>query len=109
MEQHFTKKDWKLYQEKLPEWQETHMERLCKEYVELLSGEGEASERFWNLDKRIKEDKRHTGVQCTLERSEVIAQISELLHDKTITMDELAEFSDELREAVEEYRRFWGI
>ena len=109
MEQHFTKKDWKLYQEKLPEWQETHMGRLCKEYVELLSGEGEASERFWNLDKRIKEDKRHTGVRCTLERSEVIAQISELLHDKTINMDDLAEFSDELREAVEEYRRFWEI
>ena len=109
MEQHFTKKDWKLYQEKLPEWQEAHMERLCKEYVELLSGAGKASERFWALEKRIKDDKRHTGVQCTLDRSGVFFQVLELLKDEAINMDDLADFSDKFREAVEDYRRFWGL
>ena len=108
-QQRFTNKDWRLYQEKLPGWQEAYMERLCKEYVELLSGEGKASERFWELDKRIKDDKRHTGVQCTLDRSGIFFQILELLKDEAITMDDLADFSDKFREAVEDHRRFWGL
>ena len=32
-----TKSDWKLFQERVPEWQEHYMERLIKEYVELLN------------------------------------------------------------------------
>ena len=28
-----TKLDWKLFQERVPEWQEHYMERLIKEYV----------------------------------------------------------------------------
>ena len=51
-------KDWKL----LPKWQETYMERLTKEYIELLSSDRQPSDRFWTLDKRIKDDKKYTGV-----------------------------------------------
>ena len=32
-----SKSDWKLFQEKLPVWQENYMERLIKEYISLLS------------------------------------------------------------------------
>ena len=32
-----SKRDWKLFREKLPGWQESYMERLCKEYVEPVS------------------------------------------------------------------------
>jgi hypothetical protein len=32
-----SKSDWKLFRERLPEWQEHYMERLTKEYIELLS------------------------------------------------------------------------
>lgn len=39
-------KDWKLYRKKLPEWQEAYMERLIKEYVELLAEDKAASEKF---------------------------------------------------------------
>ena len=39
-------KDWKLFRELLPEWQEAYMERLVKEYIELLSGDGQASDKF---------------------------------------------------------------
>ena len=36
------------------------MERLNKEYIELLSSNDKnASERFWELEKRIKKDKKH--------------------------------------------------
>ena len=41
-----SKRDWKLFREKLPGWQESYMERLCKEYVELLTCDKKGSERF---------------------------------------------------------------
>ena len=49
-------KDWKLFRKMLPEWQEAYMERLTKEYIELLSSDMQASDKFWALDKRIKDD-----------------------------------------------------
>ena len=43
-----SKKDWKLYREKLPGWQERYMEKLVKEYIEMLSNDDKpASEKFW--------------------------------------------------------------
>lgn len=56
------KSDWKLFRKRLPGWQESYMERLVGEYMEILGGEGCSSERFWALEKRIREDKRHPGV-----------------------------------------------
>ena len=49
-----SKRDWKLFREKLPKWQEDYMERLCREYVELLTSDAKGSEKFWALEKRIK-------------------------------------------------------
>ncbi len=43
-------KDWKLFRKKLPVWQEVYMERLTKEYAELLAGYEAASEKFWMLE-----------------------------------------------------------
>ena len=43
-------KDWKVFREKLPEWQEAYMERLLEEYAELLAGYEAASEKFWMLE-----------------------------------------------------------
>lgn len=38
-----SKRDWKLYREKIAQWQENYMDRLNKEYIELLSSkEGES-------------------------------------------------------------------
>ena len=53
-----SKRDWKLFREKLPGWQESYMERLCKEYVELLTCDKKGSERFWALEERIKKDRK---------------------------------------------------
>ena len=36
-------KDWKQFRKMLPEWQEAYMERLTKEYIELLSSDMQAS------------------------------------------------------------------
>ena len=55
----YSEKDWKLFRQKLPKWQERHMEKLCRDYLEILHKNTQPSERFWELDKRIREDKKH--------------------------------------------------
>ena len=68
-----SKKDWKLFRERLSGWQENYMESLVKEYANFLNDDKKpASEKFWELEKRIKEDKRHPGVIMELKKSEVI-------------------------------------
>ncbi|WP_327240938.1 hypothetical protein [Ruminococcus gauvreauii] len=44
----FSEKDWKLFRKKLLEWQEAYMDKLNKEYIEPLSAEGNASDKFWH-------------------------------------------------------------
>lgn len=54
-----SKKDWKLYQIKLAKWQENYIDRLNQEYITLLSNKEKApSEKFWELEKRLKKDRR---------------------------------------------------
>ena len=96
----FTKKDWALFREKISDWQEAYMNKLNKEYIELLSGEGRPSEKFWTLEERIRNDKKDTGVQLKMSRSNCIPNIISLLNEEVITMEELDEFSDELKETI---------
>lgn len=58
----FSEKDWKLFQSKIVGWQEAYMEKLNKEYAAILTGEGKASDKFWEIEKRIQEDKKDCGV-----------------------------------------------
>ena len=70
------KKDWKLFQERIPDWQEKYMAGLIKEYVDFLNDDTKpTSEKFWELEKRIKEDKLHPGVILERRKSEVIWDI----------------------------------
>ena len=96
-----SKSDWKLYREKMPEWQENYMDRLNKEYIALLSSDqGNPSDRFWKLEKRIKRDRKHPGVIIEMQRSSAFFDIADLIARKVITYDDLADFSDTLKEAV---------
>lgn len=95
-----SKRDWKLYQERVPEWQERYMEKLLKQYIKLLSSKENASERFWKLEKKIKQDKKHPGVCIELRKSDAIWDIAIFVEKKVITMDDLDEFSDDLKKAV---------
>ena len=98
------KKDWKLFVDCLPEWQERYMEKLGKEYVELLlRPDKQASEKFWELEKTIKKDKKSPGVMLELRKSDMEYDIMRLLKDKVISMDDLSDFSDELRERVKSF------
>ena len=74
-----SKKDWKLFRERLSGWQGNYMEGLIKEYVNFLNDdEKPASEKFWELEKRIKEDKRHPGVILEMSKSQVLWDIVRL-------------------------------
>ena len=95
-----SKKDWKLYRERLPEWQERFMERLVKEYIELLSAPGNASDHFWELEERIRKDKKNPGVLLNVTKSNAIWDIAVFVGRGIITMDELDGFSQDLIEAV---------
>lgn len=95
-----SKKDWKLYRERLPEWQEHFMERLVKEYMELLSSPGNASDHFWELEERIRKDKKNPGVLLDVRKSNAIWDIAAFVGRGIITMDELDGFSQDLIDAV---------
>ena len=98
---YISKKDWKLFRERLLGWQENYMEGLVKEYVNFLNDNKKpASEKFWELEKRIKEDKRHPGVILEMSKSEVLWDIVRLIRLKVITYDDLSDFSDELQMEV---------
>ena len=95
-----SKQDCKLIRERLPEWQEHYMERLAKEYIDLLSAPGNASDHFWELEKRIRQDKKHPGVILDVQKSNVFWDIALYVRDEVITMEELDGFSEDLIDAV---------
>ena len=96
-----SKKDWKLFRERLSNWQEKYMEGLVEAYANFLNDDKKpASEKFWELEKRIKEDKRHPGVIMERSKSEVIWDIVRLIRLKVIAYDDLSDFSDELQMEV---------
>lgn len=92
-----SKSDWKLFQDRLPQWQENYMGQLCEEYITILSKRDEnPSSRFWELEKRIKEDKLLTGVRLELSKRSMPVDIISLINDGAISIADLDGFSDEL-------------
>lgn len=94
------KSDWKLFREKLPGWQEKYMERLVKEYADYLQSDLPASTKFWEMEKRIKEDKRRPGVLLSLEKKNVDFDMMRLMKDGAIDEKDLEGFSQELIDRV---------
>ena len=92
--------DWKLFRKKLPVWQEAYMDKRNQEYIGLLSGEGLASDKFWKLEKKIREDKRSIGVVVDMRRSQMYSNLLSLLANEIIREDDLDGFSEELAETV---------
>lgn len=92
--------DWKLFRKRLPDWQENYMDRLNQEYIQILSGPGDPSNKFWELEKRIREDQKRVGVTADMQRSRMYSSLISLARDGAITEKDLEGFSDELVEAV---------
>lgn len=94
------KSDWKLFRELLPGWQEKYMEQLVKEYADYLQSDVPASTKFWEMEKRIKEDKRRPGVLLSLEKKNVDFVLMRLMKDGAIEEKDLEGFSQELIDRV---------
>ena len=95
-----SKSDWKLFRSRIGEWQENYMERLVKEYIQLLNSSEAASDKFWKLEERIKKDRRHPGVILEMRKSDMLYDIVALINYGVITEDDLEGFSDDLKERV---------
>lgn len=95
--------DWKLFRKRLPQWQEDYMARLEREYIAILSGEGQPSEKFWALEERIERDKKCPGVVIEgTRRSMMHAHIVQLVLRGVITMRDLDGFSEDVTGYVQQ-------
>ena len=81
------------------DWKEAYMKRLVKEYMDLLDGAENASDKFWTLEERIKKDKKHPGVMLELSKGNMLFDIVALVKSDVIITADLADFSDELIES----------
>lgn len=99
----FSERDWKLFRRKIVDWQEAYMDKLNKKYIEILSGEGNPSDKFWKLEERIKIDKKACGVQCEMSRSNQFYIMMSLLNEGAITLDDLDDFSDDLKDTMKHF------
>ena len=92
--------DWKLFRKKLPQWQERHMQKLLDDYAGIIASPGLTSDKFWKLEKRLRMDSRHTGVSAEMRRSRMRLNIISLLNERAITVDDLDDFSDDIKQYV---------
>ena len=77
------------------------MDRLTKEYIELLSSSKPASERFWELSARMRDDRRNPGVRLTMRKSMMLYDLVQMIQLGVVDRSELDGFSDELLENVD--------
>ena len=73
-------------------------------YAELLDGDASASEKFWALDKRIRADRQSLGVRVIEKgRSKLQNILTGLIIEHVISVDDLQDFSEELRESTSQW------
>ena len=95
-----SKKDWKLYRECVPKWQSRYIEKLVGEYISLLSSEGAPADHFWELEGRIRKDKRHPVMTIGTNKEDAVYDIVLLCRMGVIGMDDLEGFSDDTKDTV---------
>lgn len=78
-----SKKDWKLFRERLSDWQENYMKGLVKEYVDFLNDDTKhASEKLNILVRRSRQSgvARATNPDFESHRLLLILLVSDLNH-----------------------------
>ena len=94
-------KDWKLFRKKLGGWQEAYMDKLVEEYKDILNSDASSFDKYSTLRNKIYDDYKSPGVLARdVSRSNMFIILLGLLRDGAITMDDLDEFSDELKEDI---------
>ena len=74
--------------------------RLIEEYRSILESEKLSSEKFWALEKRIRQDKKSPGVIVDMRRSTMRLELMQLLFLGVIRPSDLEGFSQELRDGL---------
>ncbi|MBR0485031.1 MAG: multidrug transporter [Oscillospiraceae bacterium] len=99
----FTENDRKLFRTRLAKWQEAYYTRLVREYTELLNGDGTPGEKIYELEQRVQNERKHSGVRLPfrMSRSMVIRNLCFLLRNPVTRADDLKDFSDELKEQIQ--------
>ena len=99
-------KDWKLFRKKLGGWQESYMDKLVEEYKDILNSDASSFDKYSTLRKKIYDDYKSPGVLARdVSRSNMLWILLGLLRDEAITMDDLEEFSDELKDDIEQFMK----
>lgn len=97
----YSEGDWKLFKKRIAGWQENYMNKLCREYADILSASGSSAERFWTIEKRIKQDRKKVGVIAEMSRSKMLFNILSLIKEDAISVEDLDGFSEKLKDTVE--------
>ncbi|MCC4384232.1 multidrug transporter [Limosilactobacillus reuteri] len=103
-----SKSDWQLFNKLLPKWQERYMKRLNQEYKRILDGDDSPSNKFWKLEKRIKEDRKSPGVIVEESKRSMFQTLLQLISEKVITDEDLNGFSEELRDGIDDVVKRFG-
>ena len=78
------------------------MECLIMDDIDFLKDNTKkASDRFCQLEKRIKKDKQNPGVVLNMDKGEAVWNIVNLMRSGVIEAADLLDFSDELKHDVE--------
>ncbi len=92
--------DWKLFRKRVPVWQERYVGRLMEEYHVILDSEESSSEKFWALEKRIRQDKKSPGVIVDMRRSTMQVELLQMLLQGVIQPSDLEGLSQKLRDSL---------
>ena len=95
-----TFEDWTLFKALLPGWQDSYMKRLNRQYIAILTSDRSAHDKFWAIEKRIQRDRKSPGVILEMSRSKMEQNLIALINDKVISLGDLKDFSDELKEKI---------
>ena len=97
----YKESDWKIFRKLIPVWQERYITKLNKEYIGILIQDKNASTIFWELNDRIKKDQNNPGVIIEMSRSLLVENLISLIKHNVITLDELNDFSEEIKESIQ--------
>ena len=65
-----------------------------------MSGEGDAADNVWQVEERIRKDKKHPGGSIEISKGDAVYDLVLLCRTGVIDMSDLEEFSDSTRGAV---------
>ena len=95
--------DWKLLSLKYYEWKNRYLVQFITEYKAILDSDDTPIDKFVELKERINKDSRASVFHLPgrFSRNDMNLNIKSLLDTGVITIDDLSEFSDEVRDMAE--------